>query len=133
MGTVYPPPRRNDGKAVASLLLGVASFAFCLGALTGIPAIILGSLARRDIDRSDGTLTGRGLAAAGITSGLLGTGFGLVLAISLLSGGLEIAREPAGTGAPVVAFEKRPHTLVRGARAEQQPLRPLRVLRATNR
>src|SRR5688572_5345766 len=73
-----PLRRRTEGKAVASFLLGLMSFA-CFGALTGLPAIILGAMARRDIDRSNGTLDGRGLAAGGIVAGLFGTGLGFVL------------------------------------------------------
>ena len=43
------------------------------------PAIILGATARRDIDRSNGRLTGRRLAATGIVTGLFGTGIGFVV------------------------------------------------------
>ncbi|MCW5832702.1 MAG: DUF4190 domain-containing protein [Labilithrix sp.] len=56
-----------------SLVLGLVSLG-CVGPLAGLPAIVLGSLARRDIDRSRGTLTGRAVAAGGIVSGLFGTG-----------------------------------------------------------
>lgn len=63
-----------------SLVLGLVSLG-CVGPLAGLPAIVLGSLARRDIDRSRGTLTGRAVAAGGIVSGLFGTGLGVVLAL----------------------------------------------------
>ena len=76
-----------------SIVLGAASIALCLGAVTGIPAIILGSLARRDIDRSDGRLAGSGLAAGGIMAGLFGTGFGLVILVSVLGGVFELAKD----------------------------------------
>ena len=81
----YRPPPRADVKAVASLILGLMSLA-CLGAVTGLPAMILGSMARRDIDRSNGVLRGRAVAASGIVTGLFGTGFGFVLFLWLATG-----------------------------------------------
>ena len=79
---VRPPARqeRTESKAVASLVLGLLSMG-CGGPIAGVPAIILGSIARRDIDRSNGQLAGRGIAAGGIVSGLFGTGLGLVLVL----------------------------------------------------
>ena len=62
---------RNDGKAIASLLLGLLSLA-CLGFLTGIPAIILGHISRSDIKKSMGRLKGEGMALAGLTMGYVG-------------------------------------------------------------
>lgn len=64
-------PRGNSGKAVASLILGIGSL-FC-NVLTGLPAVILGILALRDIGRSRERLTGRGLAIGGITTASVGT------------------------------------------------------------
>jgi tetratricopeptide (TPR) repeat protein len=64
---------RTSGKATASLVLGFAAmFALCW---TGIPAIVLGVLALRDIHRSGGQVAGRGWATAGIVSGIL---FGVI-------------------------------------------------------
>lgn len=88
----YQPVQRAETKAVASLVLGILSLT-CLGVFAGLPALILGSLARRDIDRSQGRLTGRGLAAGGIVSGLFGTGVSLVLGLFMLGGALEAAKD----------------------------------------
>lgn len=85
---VYRPPERTEAKAIASLLLGLSSL-MCLGAITGLPAVVLGALARKDIDRSSGALTGRGIAAGGIVSGLFGTGLGFVMLLFVLGGALE--------------------------------------------
>lgn len=59
---------RTNGKAVASLTLAL----MWLGGLASIPAIVLGLLARREIDRASGAQKGSGLAGAGIVVGLLG-------------------------------------------------------------
>ena len=59
-----------DGKAVASLVLGILSLLGC-GALLAIPAVILGVLARRDAERSGGRIGGAGLALGGIVTGVL--------------------------------------------------------------
>jgi hypothetical protein len=93
-------PLRNDGKAVASLVLGLLSLA-CLGFFAGVPAIVLGALARRDIDRSQGMIGGRGLAAGGIVAGLFGTGISLVASVFVLASALEMAKPHAPSEAPV--------------------------------
>src|SRR5580704_1567319 len=66
----------REKKAVASLVLGI----FCvtgtlcgLGLSLGVPAIVLGALAHRDIGRSAGATSGRGLATAGIILGSIGS------------------------------------------------------------
>jgi uncharacterized protein DUF4190/uncharacterized protein DUF2510 len=69
----YPAPAPpNHGPATTSLVLGILSLALC-GFFTGIPAIIIGRRAGREIDASGGRLGGRGVATAGFVTGLLGT------------------------------------------------------------
>jgi pimeloyl-ACP methyl ester carboxylesterase len=74
---VVPPygvPQRTNGKATWSLILGIISIVvFCAGFLAGIPAILLGFAAKRDVALSGGAEGGRGLAIAGIVTGLIGT------------------------------------------------------------
>src|SRR5262249_13113875 len=68
------PPRQttgSSGKATFSLVLGILSL-FC-NFLTGLPALILGILALRDIGRSRGRLAGHGLAIGGIVSACVGS------------------------------------------------------------
>ncbi|MGD0529722.1 MAG: DUF4190 domain-containing protein [Polyangiaceae bacterium] len=70
------PPPSTDTKAVVSLVLGILSLVatFCwLGLPLGVPAIVFGTLAHRDIKRSDGMAGGRGMATAGIVLGSLGS------------------------------------------------------------
>ncbi len=94
-----PPPaesRRTSGLAIASLVLGLG---FCLGALTGIPAVVCGHVALGKIKRSGGTVGGRGLAIGGLVLGYLGI-FLMLVAIILaafgaLMSGMEMARGEA--------------------------------------
>lgn len=59
----------NSGLALTSMILGISSFA-CL--ITSIPAIICGHIASSQIKKSDGRITGKGLALAGLITGYLG-------------------------------------------------------------
>lgn len=63
----------TSGKAVASMILGICSFFFSI--LTGVPAIVLGHLAKTEIRRSGGRLQGEGMALAGLILGYLSAAF----------------------------------------------------------
>jgi tetratricopeptide (TPR) repeat protein len=77
-------PVTLSGKAVASALLGLgATLAFCV---TGVPAIVLGVLALREIHRSAGQTRGRWLAVTGIVTGTL---FGVIGA--LIAGAIMVS------------------------------------------
>lgn len=70
-GPYYPGvENRTNDKATWSLICGVAGF-FCLSILAGIPAIILGFIARAEIKRTGGRQEGNGMAIAGIVLGIL--------------------------------------------------------------
>jgi hypothetical protein len=71
------PVAKTSAQAVWSLVLGILSIT-CLWLLGSIPAIILGILAVKNIDRSGGTLKGRGIGVAGIVTGSVGILAGLV-------------------------------------------------------
>ncbi len=81
-----PRPAGSSTKAIWGLVLGIISMVFCyLGVLIGPAAIIVSVLARRDIDaRPPGALSGRGMATAGLVTGIIGTVFWG--AVSLLIG-----------------------------------------------
>jgi hypothetical protein len=85
---VRPPPAKNSGQAVASLILGILALPTCgITALAGLP---LGILALKKIKRSQGQLGGRGLATAGLClSGVLV----LLLPITLAALMPKIAQE----------------------------------------
>ena len=78
-------PGRTNPKANLSLGLGIGSLvlAFFGGFLIGIPAMAAGYAARRDINLSGGAEGGRGRAAAGIVTGLIGTVVSALFAVSV--------------------------------------------------
>lgn len=80
-------PPANSSRATTSLVLGILSLV-CLGLLSGIPAMIIGRNATKEIDASHGAIGGRGMATAGFVTGLIGTllsVLGLVAVIGVLA------------------------------------------------
>jgi hypothetical protein len=72
----YGTPR-NHTKAVLALVLGITSVVlgwccFVFGA-AGVAAIILGRISQREIAANPATLTGAGMAKAGLILGIIGT------------------------------------------------------------
>lgn len=64
---------QDESTAVLSMIFGILSLAG-LGILAGIPAIILGTNARKKIRASGGRLSGDGMATAGIVLGWISCG-----------------------------------------------------------
>ena len=78
-------PARTSQKAIWSLVLGILGL-LCCGFFAGIPAIVLGKMAQKEIDASGGAQTGRGLATAGFVLGILAVVWGVVWVILSLTG-----------------------------------------------
>jgi Domain of unknown function (DUF4190) len=88
----YGQPPKTSGKATTSLVLGIVSMV-CFGFLTGIPAIVVGMRARKEIRLSQGRTSGDGLALGGIITGIIGTLLGLAvvaIAIAVLAVGSSV-------------------------------------------
>jgi hypothetical protein len=84
-GTGYTPTSApTNGLAVASLVSSIAGFVVCgIGFIVGV---VLGYIAKNQIDQSGGTQQGRGMAVAGIIIGWVGIGLGvLVLVIVIIA------------------------------------------------
>ncbi len=64
-------------EALWSMILGIASLV-CCGLVLGIPAIILGSSAKKKIASSGGTFGGEGMAKAGVIMGWISVGFSVL-------------------------------------------------------
>jgi len=71
---------KTSGLAVWSLVLGcLAVVLLCAGPLFAIPAVICGHLAYARIKRAGGTLTGSGLALAGLITGYVSIALSLII------------------------------------------------------
>lgn len=79
-GGGYPAPQRNNGMAIASLIVGILSIPACfgygLGLVMGIVAIVLGVLARKKVKL--GQAGQGGLALGGIITGIVGVVLGAI-------------------------------------------------------
>ncbi|MGB0099716.1 MAG: DUF4190 domain-containing protein [Nocardioides sp.] len=82
----HRPAPPNDGLGIASMVVGIVSLVLMCGygiGLLGAPAaLIMGRISMKRIDRSDGTLGGRGFAQAGFILGIIGT---VLLVLALVS------------------------------------------------
>ena len=83
----------THGPATTALVLGILSLAVA-GFLTGIPAMVIGRRAGREIDASGGRLGGRGSATAGFVTGLIGTiwsGVAFLLVVGVFAFGAALS------------------------------------------
>ncbi|HLW03024.1 MAG TPA: DUF4190 domain-containing protein [Ktedonobacterales bacterium] len=89
--------RPTNGKAIASMVLGIClvltmctffsvviPIGFVAGLGTGIPAVVLGHIALKEIDRSNGQQGGRGMAIAGLVLGYITLGAALLSGLLFL-------------------------------------------------
>ncbi|MGB0653412.1 MAG: DUF4190 domain-containing protein [Thermoplasmatota archaeon] len=85
----WAPPAANaptNGKAIAALVLGI--LACCaLGPLTGVPALILGILANKEVQAGGFSEGSKAMAIAGIVLGAIGTLFGIIWIFTFFVGG----------------------------------------------
>jgi hypothetical protein len=82
----YGPPTvaRTSGKAVFSLIAGIASWFFCPG-LASVLAVITGYMAKSEIRNGGGFVTGDGLATVGLVLGYLNIAVSLIgICVSIL-------------------------------------------------
>ena len=86
-GTQTTPPAvppKTSPLAIWSLVLGILSLT-CFYILAAIPAVICGHVARSRIKHSAGTLTGDGLALAGMITGYIGVALSVVVLPMMLA------------------------------------------------
>jgi len=76
----YPMQAPTNQKALWAMILGIPSV-ICCGIFTGIPALILGIIARREVQESGGTQKGEGMALAGIILGVISIAFSIIFTI----------------------------------------------------
>ena len=95
-GGGYPPPPGGGGyaaqqtnqKALWSMILGILSIT-CCGIFAGIPALILGNLAKKDIAQSGGKQKGAGMAKAGVILGIISVVLSIIYIILVAAGALN--------------------------------------------
>lgn len=94
--THAPTNQKTNGKATASLVLGITTLVIPLvGLVTGPLAIVFCSKAKKDIARTGEN--GGGLATAGLVTGIIGSaGYGLFIAFMVL-GAIASAGTSAGS------------------------------------
>ena len=80
----YAQPKTNT-KALWSMILGIVGLV-CCGLFTGIPALILGNMAKKEIEGSAGAQTGAGMAKAGVILGIIAIVLSVVSGILLATG-----------------------------------------------
>ena len=78
----------NSGLAIASMVTGIVGL-LCLGALLGIPAVIMGHIARGQIAQSGGTIGGGGMAMAGLVCGYFAIGWTVFWFLLIIVGGMS--------------------------------------------
>jgi hypothetical protein len=63
------------------MILGILSIVAACGLLTGVPALILGSLAKKEIAASGGSQSGEGMATAGVVLGWISVAITVLLLV----------------------------------------------------
>jgi Domain of unknown function (DUF4190)/Septum formation len=90
------PPTRRPGLAIAAMVCGIVGvFMFWFFGIVPLLGVIFGLVSGRSIKRSNGTLTGLGMARTGWILGLVGLAGGVVFVWAAASGRLD----DAGTSA----------------------------------
>ncbi len=84
----------QNGLAITSFVLGLLSLV-CLGALTGIPAVICGHIARGRVRRAPAQYGGAGFALAGLIMGYIGVVATLLILPAMLLPALARAKDRA--------------------------------------
>jgi predicted acyltransferase len=80
----YAQPQTNQ-KAMWSMILGIVGLV-CCGLFAGIPALILGNLAKKEINASGGAQTGGGMATAGVILGIIAIVWSIISGILFATG-----------------------------------------------
>jgi hypothetical protein len=92
-----PQSQPKSGMAITSMVLGIASFALCLGFLSAIPAIITGHIAYNRAKKFPGQFAGGGMAMAGFILGYVALVFSLLILPAMLMPAFAKAKEKAQT------------------------------------
>jgi hypothetical protein len=104
-GAELPAVKRQEGLATASLITGIISIT-CCGLVTGVPATVMGVVARNRIARSSGALGGGGMAMAGAILGIVGSAiWTFVIVAGALVYSINASHTTAGSAIPCDLLE----------------------------
>jgi len=84
----YPgwnPPPRTPGRAYWSMILGIVGLFPICPVILSVIALILGFMAKGEIERSGGQLGGAGIALTGIITGGVGVALYLLFIVAVLA------------------------------------------------
>ena len=87
MNEIIPPPvpqPKTSALAIGSLVLGILGL-MCFTIFAAIPGVICGHKALSKIQKSDGSLSGKGLAIAGLITGYLGIAWAVIFIPMLMA------------------------------------------------
>jgi len=87
----YAGPPKTSPLAIVSLVLGVVGFVFCTWFVLSLGAVVTGFIARRQINASQGTLKGAGMAMSGLVLGVVSIVVALLIWVLILSGTIDMA------------------------------------------
>ena len=76
-------PPKTSGLAIASLICGITAWTILPIFLTAIAAVITGHLAKKEIRAGGGTITGNGMATAGLILGYVNIALFIVAACAI--------------------------------------------------
>jgi hypothetical protein len=86
----YGAPPQQNKKALWAMILGIIGI-LCCGFFTGIPALILGNMAKNEIRVSGGTQTGGGMATAGVVMGIISIVLGVISIVLFATGTIDLS------------------------------------------
>ena len=88
--TPAPSVPKNNGMAIASMVLGIVSIpllcCYGVGIIPAILAVVLGFVSKKKIEESNGLEIGRGMSLAGIIIGFASFALGLIGIILMFAG-----------------------------------------------
>lgn len=96
-------PVQQNTMALVSMILGIISIALCMMALTGIPAVICGHIARKQFRESPVPQSGEGMALTGLILGYVAIAITvayIVFMVIIFAGAASAASSIPPTPAP---------------------------------
>jgi len=95
-----PQPQGLDGKAIAGMVLGIVATVLCclpaVGPVCGTIAIVMFAKFNTAYHASGQTLGGRGMAIAGLVTGIIGAAIGLIYTIYWVVAGVILGTATSG-------------------------------------